>query len=440
MPNNIKLKRVVFTTRRALEFFTEKELSMQLGHGRLFWWIALLKELVDNSLDACEIANVTPRINVEVKDDYFSVSDNGNRLPAFVIKKSLDYKIRVSDKAYYVSPTRGQLGNALKCVYAAPFVDNGVTGVVTIETSNRKYVIEVKLNRITQSPDIELSQTKHPGPKGVKITVFTPKSATLLQPLQNDEIYNLASDYITTAEELMAAYFLFNPHAVFSLNGKTWGTPDKKWTKWQPNNPTSAHWYNAETLRSLIAALISSGSDKSVREFVSEFRGLAGTKKQKVVTGNLCGVKLSQLVKDQDVDKAKVEQLLKAMQENSPIVAPRALGAIGKEHLMEGLKQLYSVSPESVHYKKVQDVDEKTGLPEVVEVVFGVFDEKHESNTRKVITGLNWSPTIGIPSNEIQHMLGDMRINRDDPVCVAIHIATPRLELAGHGKGEIADV
>ena len=38
------------------------------------------------------------------------------------LERSLDYLVRVSDKAHYVSPSRGQLGNALKCVWAAPYV------------------------------------------------------------------------------------------------------------------------------------------------------------------------------------------------------------------------------------------------------------------------------------------------------------------------------
>ena len=50
------LIRQTFKQNRTLEFFSEKELSMQLGHSRRFWPIAILKELIDNSLDACETA------------------------------------------------------------------------------------------------------------------------------------------------------------------------------------------------------------------------------------------------------------------------------------------------------------------------------------------------------------------------------------------------
>jgi DNA topoisomerase VI subunit B len=49
------LEREVFSLSRLLEFFTEKELAMQISFGRAGWAIALLKELIDNALDACEM-------------------------------------------------------------------------------------------------------------------------------------------------------------------------------------------------------------------------------------------------------------------------------------------------------------------------------------------------------------------------------------------------
>src|SRR5262249_31150113 len=67
------LTRTVFETSRLLEFFTEKELDMQIGHAKELWSIALLKELIDNSQDACESANVPPEICVEIEADLLRV-------------------------------------------------------------------------------------------------------------------------------------------------------------------------------------------------------------------------------------------------------------------------------------------------------------------------------------------------------------------------------
>ncbi len=115
-------KRETFITSRLMEFFSEKELIMQIGHTPNAWPIALVKELIDNGLDACESAGIAPVIKIEVSADSVTVTDNGPGLPSATLTNSLDYANRVSDKNGYVAPTRGQLGNALKCVWAAPFV------------------------------------------------------------------------------------------------------------------------------------------------------------------------------------------------------------------------------------------------------------------------------------------------------------------------------
>ena len=49
-------------TDRAMEFFTEKELTAQIGHDRGSWPIATAREGIDNGLDACEAAGTPPVI------------------------------------------------------------------------------------------------------------------------------------------------------------------------------------------------------------------------------------------------------------------------------------------------------------------------------------------------------------------------------------------
>ena len=86
------------------------------------------------------------------------MQDNGPGLPEKTLKRSLDYLVRVSDKSFYVSPTRGQLGNALKCVWAAPFVANGEYGLIEVMTRGMTYGVDVKLNHLVQEPELKLSQ------------------------------------------------------------------------------------------------------------------------------------------------------------------------------------------------------------------------------------------------------------------------------------------
>jgi DNA topoisomerase VI subunit B len=157
------LHRTTFETSRLLEYFSPKELSMQLGAEPSRWGLVLLKELVDNALDACETAGTAPHIRITLSPDGCVVEDNGPGLPASTVARSLDYRVRVNDKAYYISPTRGQLGNALKCLWAAPYVVNPESpGVVQVTSQGVIHRIAVALDRIVQEHKIAHTVTEAP--------------------------------------------------------------------------------------------------------------------------------------------------------------------------------------------------------------------------------------------------------------------------------------
>jgi signal transduction histidine kinase len=68
---------------------SEKELQMQRGFARPEWPIALVKELIDNALDASENAGIPPYVGVTVESDRVTVRDYGPGLPAETLKQSL---------------------------------------------------------------------------------------------------------------------------------------------------------------------------------------------------------------------------------------------------------------------------------------------------------------------------------------------------------------
>jgi DNA topoisomerase VI subunit B len=178
MPQTL-LERTTFETSRLLEFFSEKELAMQIGFPKEHWPIALLKELIDNPLDAAESAGVWPAIEVTLGPDTLSVRDYGPGLPVATLERSLNYLVRVSDKAHYVSPTRGQLGNALKCVWAAPYVIHGERGAVEVTTGGITHRIAASLDRIAQRPDLQhLTRPDSVVKNGTLVTLIWPGIAS----------------------------------------------------------------------------------------------------------------------------------------------------------------------------------------------------------------------------------------------------------------------
>ena len=432
-----ELKRTTFEISRELEFFSEKELQMQIGHGRGLWPIALLKELVDNALDACESAEISPVVEVEVAGDSLSVRDNGPGLPAKTLRESLDYMKRVSDKAYYVSPTRGQLGNALKVIWAAPFVINGEHGQVEVWSQGQHHTVDVSLDRIGQRPAINYVHEKSSFvKKGTFVKIHWPDLACLIAGEKNEDSYNSDDEKndsynsnITPAE-LVERYSAFNPHVTFRIEENLFKPTVPEWKKWMPTEPTSPHWYGPDLLRDLIAGYIASDRNgdrpRTVREFVSEFRGLSGSAKQKKMEF-LKGTYLQDLVRDGDIDMAEVESLLESMKRFSVSPKSAVLGIIGQEHFKAWMIRHAGISEDSFKYQKRVGDD---GLPYVLEIAFGI----HESGCRRVITGLNWSPTIVLPMEELGGLLGELRIDQHDPVTVIVHVARPRFEFVDRGK------
>ena len=153
------LTRSTFATARESEFFTEKELTMQFGAPKAIWPLMTVKELIDNALDATEATDVPPEIAITLEQDSIVVRDNGPGLPESTVDKALNYNLRVSDKRHYISPSRGQLGNALKCVIPAAYVATEKKAVVEITACGVHHRIEVDVDRITNKPRIQHVKT-----------------------------------------------------------------------------------------------------------------------------------------------------------------------------------------------------------------------------------------------------------------------------------------
>jgi DNA topoisomerase VI subunit B len=173
------LRRETFTTSRLAEFCSIKELTLQTGHPVEQWPLVVLKELIDNALDACEEANISPVIKVAVNTvtGGITITDNGPGLPPETIRGVLDFNVRVSSREAYVSPTRGAQGNALKTLVAMAFALDGEVGETVIDAKGVRHLIRFRVNGITREPEIE--HVEEPGfvHSGTSVTVRWPVSA-----------------------------------------------------------------------------------------------------------------------------------------------------------------------------------------------------------------------------------------------------------------------
>jgi DNA topoisomerase VI subunit B len=433
-----QLERATFRTSRLLDFCSRKELVAQTGHRPAAWPLVVLKELLDNALDACEDAARPPRVLVAANSDGITVSDNGTGIPPETVQGVLDFAVRVSSREAYVSPTRGAQGNALKTVVAMPFVLDGSEGYAEITARGVRHGITLKVDRIRQEPVIEHRQTRERAVKtGTTVRVAWPVSACSLDRVR-DRFLQIAADYTVV-----------NPHLTLTTDwfGETAQVKatDPRWRKWLPSNPTSAHWYGEEPFARLLAGYLTHDADhdrqRTVREFVAEFDGLTGTGKQTKVL-DATGLKrapLTQLKRGGEIDTRLAGKLLAAMRANSKPVKPRRLGAIGRENLK--LKFLAEgCQPESFTYKRRFGATDD-GLPYVLETAFGY---RPGARSRRFVTGVNWSPGILNPFRELGEfgqsldgILEQYRTGRDEPVMLLVHVACPKVEYTDRGKSAV---
>lgn len=428
MSGLVQLRRETFELSRVMEFFSDRELTAQIGHPRHYWPVALLKELLDNALDACESVDIAPAITVELQDDALIVADNGPGLPLETLGKSLDYAVRVSDKTGYVSPSRGQQGNALKTLWAAPFVATG-TGLIEVETAAYRRSVEVTVDRIAQVPRLELRDGGTPDVKnGTKITVHWRGIAGYLLDSGSPDFYSVV--YAVTD---------FNPHCALTAIApgidQAFAATAPDWQHWRPDRPTAPHWYTPDRFRALVALLLNAeqrnGKARSVNEFIREFHGLSGTGKAKAIAqaANLTGAMLRDLIHDGDVDMNRLTAMLAAMKKAARQVKPEALGLLGQEHCAVNLKR-YGVATDSIEYRRAQG--EADGLPYALEVAFGVKEDGAKPRTLRV--GINFSPALEQPFSVLDSALNDARCTRFDPVAMLVHLACPLVQFADRGK------
>lgn len=418
------MERETFTTSRELEFFSSSELRAQIGYEPSQWAIALLKELIDNALDVCETMGKPPVIGVELDQDYFAVSDNGPGLPESVLKASLNYGARVSDKQNYVSPSRGQQGNALKTLWAAPLVLDGERGAVTVITADYAYRVELVIDRIAQAK----SHTLNPIPERVN-------EGTIIKVHSEKMVEQLGQ----TFHDLLIRFALFNPHAHFLCNGEDWQlAPVEGFKKWTPSLPTSPYWYDVESLDKLASGLLDNSrkrrSPMTIRTFVSQFDGLKRTARQKTIGDAMEPAKtLEDLTNGTGLDKLKLRQLLALMKGESTPIKPGKLGSLGKHFLFNYLTAFNFQVPERF-YKKIELNDPAN--PCFIEVAIAY----HTNPNCLIFWGLNFTPIPKPLPWDISYYLqdDDVLIDDNDPVVLVIHITMPKFSFTDRGKSALS--
>jgi hypothetical protein len=309
----------------------------------------------------------------------------------------LDYSIRVSSREAYLSPTRGAQGNALKTILPMGYVLNehrgeGASGQTIIEAKGAAHHILFTVDHIKHEPKIAHTTKPSPVTRGTRITVTLP-----LCPCCGYEDVDIVGSNKEGMLRLAESYAWLNPHLSLRMTWNGEHVIDIKpsnpaWQKWLPSWPTSAHWYDNSRFRRYMAAHIAHDGDVTVRQFISEFRGAAGTAKQKAILAETGAshVSLHDYFGRRKANDENISRLLESIQRHTKPTRPADLGIIGKRHFFSML-ELAGGDPKTFTYKRI--LGESGGIPRIVEFAFGIhrdgLSNVGRGPNRKVITGVN---------------------------------------------------
>ena len=205
--------------------------------------------------------------------------------------------------------------------------------------------------------------------------------------------------------QLAESYAWLNPHLTLRVSWNGEQVIDIKasnpaWRKWLPTWPTSAHWYDKSSFRRYMAAHIANRDSITVREFISEFRGMTGTAKQKLVLAETGAshVSLHNYFGLHKANTANIAKLLASMQKHTKPVQPAELGIIGKEHLYRRMEAAGG-DPKTFTYNRT--IGETNGVPRVIEFAFGIHRDGLAA-AGAYRTGRSSPASTGLPESTIR--------------------------------------
>jgi len=446
------VQRETFATSRRLEFLSVPELEKQSGYTRDRWPEVIVKELIDNALDACEEAGVAPEITFEISDERIVVEDNGPGMPASTVAGIINLDERVSSRQAYMAPDRGAQGNATKVLVGMPFaLRPDAPGKLVIEAHGQRHVLAVTVDGLSDTPSVTLHTEPGVVKTGTRVEVHLPCSTT--DPDTSPFLQNGADgdDLCSGIMRMTVAYMAFNPHLSLSptWHGEAYGQhqpSDPAWAKWRPCDPTSVHWYTAdkfaERVKRCIAADRAAGQDRPVSQFVQTFDGMSGSAVRRDLLAE-CGLTrtgLSALAPDGEPDIELIGQLRDAMQSRAKVVPAKRLGLIGKEHLQR-IAADCDGDLDTFRYVKVLHDDESS--PGVTEIGFAV---RPSDKGRFMLCGVNWSAALRNPfrlrhgsfDSSLDALLQQQYAGDDEPVVLIIHHVQVGATYTDRGKGTLS--
>lgn len=444
------------------------------------WDLYILKELVDNALDADEMTqheNSSPSIRVVMEYDR-----QGNGLRVTVANRALfpldyvgnlfDLKKRISVKDYYNHPTRGAQGNALKTILGIPYAlhyrflsDYKLEEVpLAITCRDRRFEIRLGVDELTQSVSVITEEETEEEDVRDETTVSV-------------GIFRFIQKRPRTVEELKRwakAFALFNPHASFLFTFvilketgevveeiyESKSTPN--WhDKYDLSQPAPITWYTYSEFKELLYAILAnkreSGQSAPTLGEIAEQFGITDFPQTSDFSAS---TSLAVLMHGDQLSTDATRRLFKLLKHQTTLTAIPTLGNIGEQHLLTNSGVPVSDEEETVPLFFYRRADGGLSVPANVDLpvypfVLEVALSANNTQKRQIIVGINHTPTYQDPffnkplvphgaeiedlQRGLEKLLDYYNLRDDIPVTLTVHLIAPNVEYENYGKWSISD-
>jgi len=372
-------------------FFTLKGLSMQMGGCEVENIPRFcMKEIIDNAFDS---SGKTPDITIkDWEPKTLRVKDKGVGMDRDTILNLLRYDISTSSKFHYIRETRGALGNALHCVFAAPYVLAQQRNIeltepwIKICSKGIQYTVGFKIDWHAETIERQIEERKIEEDEGTEISITFPDDVTTSYWL-----FNLAKEFA-----------LFNPNSRIIYSIKKDETSNEILLSNAKANvklmgPSNIYYYTQKEFMDLLVAKVRDGM--LLRDFIAKFKLFKSDYKYESVKEVICDVWVKNLptyLNEFSNDREKILRLQESTRKFSPRPKSDDLGRIGRSSIKRFVRTLYNPDEKGFWYVVKEGIlaDDYRLIPYIVEIALAYLKE----GKGDIYIGFNRSPCIDVAS------------------------------------------
>ena len=469
-----------FSLNREFDFVREGGLTRATGRRPHDWDLYILKELIDNALDADDLLwrddpEKFPVIAVQLEVDietsgsrqlYVRVS-NRAPFPVDELRNIFDTRRYSSRKAFIRGLTRGSLGNALKTILGIVYCLRERVASdwqpelkpLAIKAGGREYRPRFVADSTAQEIQLSVEESEI-NPAAGAGAGKAPVHGTVIAVGLDD----FRQENPRCLEELMALahqYRLANPHAAFSwhieLGDEDWQAQWAQRLGWSGKylGPPSIEWYTPSSFQDLLGALLRRrpGDPKkaslplaAIGKALAGYRGEDGPAARKALDRVREAASAGDLSAG-DVEGARAQTLFAALSRHTPPFPAQDLGALGREHVEEALGEMLDLAG-PLHYRREEMDGGQDSVPFVLEAALA----RLESGQRRLWTAVNFTPSYGDPFQKsrlaaadgserpvvgLAGLFGSAGFDEASSTVLFVHLICPSLEYGDFSKTEI---